>query len=331
MTDARRGARRLLKSDASPPGRLRCVREKDAGSTRSSATCATEDALSPRPVRSGGQGFDLQQPHSQTPVAAQATILLVEDDATISELLAYNLRRAGYNVLCEMNGRAGLQAALAGDLALVLLDLMLPGLDGLTVSREIKRRRPDLPVIMLTARDERETMLEGFAAGADDYVTKPFDLDVLLARIQARLRRADPRDTAEPSAPAAGVPDILDRDAHALLGRRGTLGLKPKEFELLELLLSAPGRLFPREEIVTRVWRQRYLPGSRSLDVHVRRLRDKLAALETGVAIETVRGVGYRLVPCDGGDGADARSPGDDPAPGAADGSDGPHRDGGEL
>ncbi len=232
----------------------------------------------------------------QTPVGVQATILLVEDDATISELLAYNLRRAGYDVLQETNGRAGLQAALAGDVALVLLDLMLPGLDGLTVSREIKRRRPDLPVIMLTARGERETMLQGFQAGADDYVIKPFDLDVLLARIQARLRHPDPGG-AEAPAPPAEVPNILDRDAHALRGRHGSERLKPKEFALLELLLSAPGHLFPREEIVTRVWHHRYLPGSRTLDVHIRRLRDKLATLETGVSIQTVRGVGYRLVP----------------------------------
>ena len=230
-------------------------------------------------------------------VVAQATILLVEDDATISELLAYNLRRAGYDVLQETNGRAGLQAALAGDIGLVLLDLMLPGLDGLTVSREIKRRRPDLPVIMLTARGERETMLQGFQAGADDYVTKPFDLDVLLARIEARLRTPDLRDAAGPPGPPAVAPDILDRDAHTLHGRRGTQSLKPKEFELLDLLLSTPGHLFPREEIVTRVWHHRYLPGSRTLDVHVRRVRDKLATLETGVSIQTVRGVGYRLVP----------------------------------
>lgn len=236
----------------------------------------------------------------QTPVGVRATILVVEDDATISELLAYNLRRAGYDVLQEANGRAGLEAALAGNIALVLLDLMLPGLDGLTVSREIKRRHPDLPVIMLTARDERETMLEGFQAGADDYVTKPFDLDVLLARIEARLRKPDPRDAAMPPASLSEAPDILDRDAHALRGRRGTQRLKPKEFALLDLLLSAPGHLFPREEIVTRVWHHRYLPGSRTLDVHIRRLRDKLATLETGVSIQTVRGVGYRLVPSEG-------------------------------
>ena len=144
---------------------------------------------------------------SQTRVDVKGTILLVEDDATISELLAYNLRRAGYDVLRETNGRAGLQAALAGGVGLVLLDLMLPGLDGLTVSREIKRRRPDLPVIMLTARGERETMLKGFQAGADDYVTKPFDLDVLLARIEARLRHPDRRDATGPpgAAPEAQI------------------------------------------------------------------------------------------------------------------------------
>jgi DNA-binding response OmpR family regulator len=239
---------------------------------------------------------DTQRGAGKTPIGVQGAILLVEDDATISELLAYNLRRAGYDVLQETNGRAGLQAALAGVVDLVLLDLMLPGLDGLTVSREIKRRRPDLPVIMLTARSERETMLQGFQAGADDYVTKPFDLDVLLARIEARLRHPDLRDTAEPPGLLTEAPDILDPNAHTLRGRRGTQRLKPKEFELLDLLLSAPGHLFPRDEIVTRVWHHRYLPGSRTLDVHVRRVRDKLATLETGVSIQTVRGVGYRLV-----------------------------------
>ncbi len=117
-------------------------------------------------------------------------ILLVEDDPTISDLVAYNLRRAGYDVVQEHNGRAGLQTALARSVDLVLMDLMLPGLDGMAASREIVRRKPALPIIMLTARSERETILEGFELGADDYITKPFDLDVLLARIQARLRRA---------------------------------------------------------------------------------------------------------------------------------------------
>jgi len=133
----------------------------------------------------------------------QKRILLVEDDATISDLVAYNLRRAGYEVLQEHNGRAGLETALANNVDLVLMDLMLPGLDGMAASREIVRRKPQLPIIMLTARSERETVLEGFDSGADDYITKPFDLDVLLARIQARLRRA-PAGIAVAGPPSEG-------------------------------------------------------------------------------------------------------------------------------
>ncbi len=132
-------------------------------------------------------------------------ILLVEDDPTISDLVAYNLRRAGYDVLQEHNGRAGLETALTQAVDLVLMDLMLPGLDGMAASREIVRRKPSLPIIMLTARSERETILEGFDVGADDYITKPFDLDVLLARIQARLRRA-PAGIAMTRASRCGQP-----------------------------------------------------------------------------------------------------------------------------
>ncbi|MBN1628527.1 MAG: response regulator transcription factor [Thermoleophilia bacterium] len=226
-------------------------------------------------------------------------ILLVEDDATISDLVAYNLRRAGYEVLQEGNGRAGLQAALTADVDLVLMDLMLPGLDGMTAGREIVRRKPDLPVIMLTARSERETVLEGFESGADDYITKPFDLDVLLARIQARLRRA-PAGIAV-AGPPGGTSTVetgdlvLDRDAHVLRTEHGEAPLNPKEFDLMELFISRPGHLFPREEIVERVWRHRYMPASRTLDVHVRHLRAKLEQIGAAVSIQTVRGVGYRL------------------------------------
>jgi len=231
--------------------------------------------------------------------AEKKRILLVEDDATISGLVAYNLKRAGYEVLQEQNGRAGLQTALTSNVDLVLMDLMLPGLDGITASKEIARRRPDLPIIMVTARSEREVVLEGFESGADDYITKPFDLDVLLARIQARLRRAPVGATA----PRAGTDDrvidtadlALDPDTHVLKTSTGQVALNPKEYDLIQLLLSRPGHLFPREEIVERVWHQRYSPASRSLDVHIRHLRRKLEDIQAQVSVVTVRGVGYRI------------------------------------
>ena len=224
-------------------------------------------------------------------------ILLVEDDPTISDLLAYNLKRAGYDVLQESNGRAGLEAALTHHVDLVLMDLMLPGLDGMTAAKEIDRRKPGVPIIMLTARGERETVLQGFESGADDYVTKPFDLDVLLARIAARLRRAPAASPAEAAAPVVIEDLVLDSDAHEVSTSRGRVALNPKEHDLLALLLSQPGHLFPREEIVQKVWHQRYMPASRTLDVHVRHVRSKLEQIEAEVTILAVRGVGYRLGP----------------------------------
>ncbi len=228
-------------------------------------------------------------------------ILLVEDDVTISDLVAYNLRRAGYEVLQEHNGRAGLETALTHDVDLVLMDLMLPALDGMAASKEIVRRKPSLPIIILTARGERETMLEGFESGADDYIVKPFDIDVLLARIQARLRRSPAGIAVGASSPGGGTIGtgdlVLDPDMHAIRTDHGEAALNPKEYDLLELLLSRPGHLFPREEIVERVWHHKYLPASRSLDVHVRRLRAKLEQVQADVSLQTVRGVGYRLGP----------------------------------
>lgn len=215
--------------------------------------------------------------------------------------MAYALRRAGYQVLQEYDGRAGLHTALAQPVDLVLMDLMLPGLDGMTASREIIRRKPRLPIIMLTARSERETVLEGLETGADDYITKPFDLDVLLARIKARLRRDSAGISLVSDGSAGGTVStgdlVLDRDTHVARTPRGEVALNPKEYDLLLLFLSRPGHLFPRDEIVERVWQQRYLSTSRSLDVHVRRLRAKLEEIGAEVAVETVRGFGYRLQP----------------------------------
>lgn len=220
------------------------------------------------------------------------SILVVEDDPTISDLLAYNLRRAGYEVRQERSGTAGLQAALAGQGDLVLLDLMLPGLDGISAAREIRRRRPDLPLIMLTARDDRETILRGFEAGADDYVTKPFDMDVLLARILARLRAGGGKPMEKGRLFLGNT--VLEPDDRTLSGPTTTVELKPREYDLMELFLTEQGRLLPREQIVERVWHHRYLAGSRSLDVHVRRLRRKLTEAGSDVCILTTRGVGYR-------------------------------------
>lgn len=224
-------------------------------------------------------------------------VLIIEDDPTIADVLAYNLGRLGYRVLQERDGRGGLRTALSCDVDLLLLDLMLPELDGMTIARELTREKPALPIIMLTARGERETILEGFDVGADDYVVKPFDLDELVARITARLRRVavdkQPREPYTTVIEYAGL--TVDSDSHRMRTATGEIALKPKEHDLLRLLLSKPEHLFGREEIVQRVWHQQYLPTSRTLDVHVRQLRVKLEEVDAGVKIGAVRGVGYRV------------------------------------
>jgi DNA-binding response OmpR family regulator len=227
-------------------------------------------------------------------------VLLVEDDVTISDLLAYNLKRAGYRVMQEYNGRAGVQTALSHSVDVVLMDLMLPGLDGMSASREILRVKPKVPVIIVTALTDREKLLPGFALGADDYVTKPFDMEVLLARIAASVRRAtsgaDP-SALERDAPVAVDGLMIDPDTRSLRTNLTEVPLTPKEHGLLQLLLAQPGHLYTREEITESVWHHRYIASSRTLDVHMRRLRAKLRDAQTGFTVQAVRGVGYRLAP----------------------------------
>ena len=229
------------------------------------------------------------------PVEGQ-TIVVVEDDATLSELLNYNLRQAGFLVVQECGGRAAIKKATEAEADLVLLDVMLPGQDGVSVVRAINAAPPRLPWILLPARDGKDAVLAGFQAGADDYVTKPFDMDELLARIRARLPRRIPGPGyPEPATLLEGFE--LDSTAHVLRSSSGEVCLRPKEHDLLALLFSSPGHLFPRNEIVERVWGHRYLPGSRTLDVHIGWLREKMALLDReGPSIQTIRGVGYRLV-----------------------------------
>lgn len=224
------------------------------------------------------------------------TLLLIEDDSTIGELLSYNLEEAGYRVLRESDGRSGLHAALTYDVSLVILDVMLPQLDGIAVCREVKRRRPNLPVILLTSRTDPETLVEGFGVGADDYVTKPFKVVELLARIRKRHVQLgqDPTVNRQVIGPSLCA-QLLDSDTYCLRGKTAAIPLQPKEHDLLFVLASEAGRLFTREELTQRVWHQEYLGGSRTLDVRVKHLREKLKEGQTGLSIQAIRGVGYRL------------------------------------
>ncbi|MFP4144930.1 MAG: response regulator transcription factor [Phycisphaeraceae bacterium] len=223
------------------------------------------------------------------------TILIVEDEQDLLELLSYNLSREGYEVATATSGEAGLKLARSTPPDLVLLDLMLPGIDGLEVCRTLKSRdrTAESAVIMLTARGEEADIVRGLEMGADDYLTKPFSPRVLLARIKAVLRRRD-REPAEGGGrvtEAGGV--TIDPERHEVTVQGERVELTATEFRLLQLLASRAGRVFTRQQIIEALHEGFAAVTDRSVDVQVVALRRKLG--EAGGKIETVRGVGYRF------------------------------------
>lgn len=221
----------------------------------------------------------------------EALILLVEDDSSIRELTEMGLRTAGFQVTTAADGRAALAKFRTDRPEAVILDIMLPGLDGLEVCRAI-RAESSVPVVMLTARTDTVDIVVGLEAGADDYVTKPFEMPELVARLRAALRRAR---QLEPTERLALGPLQIDIAAHLVLRDGSDLGLTPTEFRLLVELARRPTQVFTREMLLERVWGYGYLGDSRLVDVAVQRLRSKV---ETDPAeptlIRTIRGVGYR-------------------------------------
>jgi two-component system response regulator RegX3 len=221
-------------------------------------------------------------------------ILVVEDEKSLSEPLAYLLRREGYEVSVVDNGLSAVEAVDHSPPDLMLLDLMLPGLAGTEVCREV-RNRSSLPIIMLTAKDSEVDIVVGLELGADDYVTKPYSSRELLARIKAVLRRR----STDPD-PADGILDyhgiVLDSDRHQLQVRGEPVSLPLKEFELLELLMVNAGRVLTRGQIIDRVWGSDYFGDTKTLDVHIKRLRSKIEVHPSEpTIIVTVRGLGYRF------------------------------------
>ncbi len=235
-----------------------------------------------------------------------ARILVVEDDVAITELLRLYLTHAGHDVETCADGLAGLRRIeeAASDLDLVLLDLMLPHLDGRGLCRRVRNGaggRPDLPVVMLTALDDDRDKIEGLDLGADDYLTKPFNPDELLARVRAVLRRADHRPAAgalgglAPRQRAMGDA-LLNLETRRLTVAGEEIALRTKEFDLLAALAARPGIVLSREVLLDRVWSPGDRRDTRTVDVHISRLREKLAAVAPRLLIETVRSVGYRLM-----------------------------------
>ena len=233
------------------------------------------------------------------------TVLVVEDEENLLEALRYNLEREGYAVQTAADGEQALNAARAVRPELVILDVMLPRLDGFEVCR-ILRRESDVPILMLTARGEEIDRVVGLELGADDYVTKPFSIRELMARVRNMLRRSAANAAAAATATSDSAPadaDILrsgdlEIDSTSHIVRRGgvRLELKPREFDLLALLAKNKARAFTRDQILERLWGHDYYGDSRTVDVHVRWLREKIEPEPSKpVRIVTIRGVGYRF------------------------------------
>ncbi|MFO0968851.1 MAG: response regulator [Gemmataceae bacterium] len=223
---------------------------------------------------------------------AKSRILIVEDEPALVEVLAYNLEREGYEVIVAREGREGLRKAQMLLPDLVLLDLMLPGLGGLDICKELRSstRTAAIPVLMLTAKAEETDQIVGFAVGADDYVTKPFSVKVLLQRIKVLLRRGAEPPLAGEVLESAGIK--IDKRGHRVTVHEELVALTPTEFRLLETLMRQPGRAFQRQDLMESALGDTIVLD-RTIDVHIKSLRRKLG--DASERIETVRGVGYRF------------------------------------
>jgi DNA-binding response OmpR family regulator len=219
------------------------------------------------------------------------TILIIEDEATIAAAVAARLRSEGFSVEIAGDGPVGVQRCHDLQPDLVVLDLMLPGLDGLDVCEHIQADRP-VPVLMLTARDSERDLIVGLGVGADDYMTKPFSTRELVARVHALLRRVD-RDRADGVDPARGPVEVgaimLDPETRRVTRNGEVIHLTPTEFDLFAFLAASPDRVFTREELLAEVWGYEVASGGRTVDSHVRAVRQKLG----NNLIRTVHGVGY--------------------------------------
>lgn len=222
-------------------------------------------------------------------------ILVVEDEDPLAETLRYNLEKEGFRVDVAQNGRRAIELFKARSPGLVILDLMLPEISGLDVCRAI-RRASDVPIIMLTAKSSEADKVAGLELGADDYVTKPFSVRELISRVRAHLRRpqmnGDVRDEV-----LRGGPVELDVGRHDVRVKGEVVAFPPKEFQLLEMLLRAKGRLLTRDHLIEEVWGPDYFGDTKTLDVHVKRIRSKIEQdPHHPQHLQTVRGLGYKFV-----------------------------------
>lgn len=228
-------------------------------------------------------------------------ILVVEDDRTLSETISYSLRKQGYEVKAVRDGSLALDAVNSFGPDLIVMDIMLPGMDGFEITREVRKEKP-IPILMLTARDDEIDRVLGLEIGADDYMTKPFSMREFMARVKAMLRRV--RLIREEVGTAEEAPKevlefgnlTIDTTRHEVLLDGEILGMKPKEFALLLFFARHRGQVLSRSLILERVWGWDFVGGTRTVDVHIRWLRSKIEVdASTPVRIVTVRGAGYRF------------------------------------
>jgi two-component system, OmpR family, alkaline phosphatase synthesis response regulator PhoP len=228
-------------------------------------------------------------------------ILVIEDEPTLARLLSYNLTQEGYETKVVDHGSEGLQAAMQQAYDLIILDIMLPGLSGFEILAKLRQKGNSTPVIILTARNAEEEVVQGLKHGADDYITKPFGVAELLARVSAVLRRTH-SDEGIPERHASNEKVIEIGELHiypekyeVILGGE-PIPLRPKEFEVLLYLVQRPGVVVTRDDLMNIVWGFDYIGGQRTVDVHVSSLRKKLEMNQQSVQIDSIRGVGYKLV-----------------------------------
>jgi two-component system, OmpR family, alkaline phosphatase synthesis response regulator PhoP len=225
-------------------------------------------------------------------MSEKVKILLVDDEQDILEFIKYNLEKEGYDIFVATNGLDALAIAEKVYPALIILDVMMPDMDGVETCVKIRgnKKLSDTMVTFLTARNEDYTQIAGFDAGADDYITKPIKPRVLISRVKALLRRSALKSDTQPEKQDLGGL-VIDRDKYAIFKEGVEISLPKKEFELLALLASKPGNVFPREVILDSIWGGDVIVGDRTIDVHVRKLREKIG----DDYIKTIKGVGYKF------------------------------------
>lgn len=222
------------------------------------------------------------------------TILIVEDERSIVDILTFNLRREGHEVIAAFDGKEGLDKALSSRCDLILLDVMLPTMDGFEICRRIRKHDAMTPIIMLTAREEELDKVFGLELGADDYITKPFSMRELIARVNANMRRSAVNAAADQSEAFEIGNLVIDSASYKVQKNGAEIDLTQREFELLKFLASQPDRVFSREELMEKVWNFEYYGDLRTVDVTVRRLREKVEDNPAEpLYIITRRGVGY--------------------------------------